>query len=336
MRKFLLLAAIFFNLCLNAGIPVKETYYGPTEQLIKRESWKKIEKELLSIKIPRKLFPYFNQIANEEDWGHIGYHGATQDFRVYQDIIRLTIEEIVGIPIRSDFQFLRVPGDKDLNLNTMDAFREHWGNKIDNKSDLRAKQLLSMNYAIYSNFDQKGSCSVALFVKDKSKSDINYSKQLRPFYQALGISTSALDQLFKIAHKHLDGDGGILLRLLENSHLSDSKGEAYNFADIQSYPCRRGGYPWSKSLISTEFDKIMSNAYVSRKASIAPQLRLLLNNQYTLNPFSHLSVERWDLYDAETIQLYEEELRSFIRDLEFDSAKVEKYRETLLQNWSED
>jgi hypothetical protein len=116
MKRFLLLI-LFFQASLTAGIPVQDKYLGPTEQLVKRESWNTIQKNLNKIKIPNDLIPFFDTIASNENWGHIGYHGATQDYRIYQDIIRLTVEEILGIPIRKDFQFLRIPGDSDLNLN---------------------------------------------------------------------------------------------------------------------------------------------------------------------------------------------------------------------------
>lgn len=331
MKKFLL---SFLLICctLNAGIPVQGDYHGPTEQLIKRDSWKKIEKELKSIKIPLALVPYFNEIAAGETWGHIGYHAANQGFRVYQDVIRITIEEILGIPVRDTFHFLRVPGDQDLNLDSINDFYAYWG-KFDNKNSTRAKQLLSMNFGIYSNYDLKGSCSLYLFVKNKSKRNIDYAHQLAPFYKNLGMNTNELNRLFDIGRKWLDEDSGILLRLYENSHLTDKKHEAYNFADYQCYTAEKGGYAYGSSLISTQYGKMMTDSYVSHKVNIAPQLRLLVNNHYTLNPYSHLSIERFDLYDSETIASYETELRKAIRKLKFDAAKAEKFRDRLLKSW---
>lgn len=333
MKRLLLLILLFCS-SLTAGIPVQEQYFGPTEQLVKREGWKTIEKELTKIKISKNMHPFFNSIAEQESWGHIGYHGATQDYRVYQDIIRLTIEEILGIPVRDDFHFLRIPGDPDLHLDDVEEFYNYWGDDVDNKSKKRAKQLLSLNYGIYSNFDQKGSCSIHLFVKDLSKSEIDYCKYLTPFYNELGISSKSLTTLFNIAHKWLKGDSGILLRLSENSHLSDPYEEAYNYADRQCYPAKRGGYRYGSRLISEEFECLMSNQYLDKKAKIAPQLRILVNNRNTLNPFSHLSVQRWDLYDSDRTRLYESEMREFIKELKSDPLKVEKYREKLMQMWT--
>jgi len=332
MRRFIFLF-LFLHSTVTAGIPLQEEYYGPTEQLIKRESWKEIEKQLLKIKIPKSMFPLFDSIATQEDWGHIGYHGATQDYRIYQDIIRFTVEEVLGIPVREDFHFMRIPGDSDLNLDSVEQFYDYWGDDIDNKTKKRAKQLLALNYGIYSNFDRKGSCSIHLFRKDMSKTEIDYCKYLAPFYKDLGLSSSALKKLFKIAHKRLKGDSGILLRLSENSHFYDPYDEAYNYADMQCYPAKRGGYLHGSRLISEEFECIMSDQYVDQKATVAPQLRILINNKYTLNPFSHLSIYRWDLIDPTNIVKYESEMREYIRSLKRDHSKVEDYREKLMDLW---
>lgn len=331
--KKVILFILLSNSTLFAGIPVHENYLGPTEQLIERESWKKIQKKLDKMNISRDLTPYCNLIADLEDWGHVGYHGAQQGYRVYQDIIRMTFEEILGIPIRENFQFLRIPGDSDLNLNSMEEFADFWGT-IDNKNDTRRKQLISLNFAIYSNYDQKGSCSLNLFVKNESKKIINYTKQLVPFYKKLGIPPESLKDLFAIAQKWLNEDSGVLLRISEHSHLNNSENEAYNFADLLCYPSKRGGHPWGSYPISNHYERVMTDQYLNHKLDIAPQLRLLVNNQYTQNPLSDLNVERWDLYDPETIAFYEAEMRECIRNLDYDSVKVKERRDYFLELWT--
>jgi hypothetical protein len=334
MNKILFCFLLVFSACLSAGIPVDGQYPSPTKKLIERESWQKISRAIKKMSIPNELIPLFNDIADQENWGHIGYHGANQGYRIYQDIIRFTVEEILGIDVPDNFHFFRIPGDDELNLNSMDEFIAYWGKKkVDNKSSKRAKQLLSLNFGIYSNFDQKGSCSISLFVKDKSKTKINYAKTLEPFYASLGIKKSELAALFSVARKWLDEDGGILLQISENSYLTDPNYEAYNFADGQCYPAKRGGHRFGTWPISNHYDRMMADAYLDKKVDIAPQLRLLINNRYTLNPFSHLQVSRWDLYNTETILQYEEEMRENIRNIKYDIQKAEEYREKLFELW---
>lgn len=329
----IILIILFFHSVLIAGTPIQDRYYGPTEQLIKRESWGRIEKKLKKMDVPTSLYPYFDSIASYEDWGHIGYHGANQGFRIYQDIIRFIVEEILKIPVRESFHFLRIPGDPDYDLNSIDEFLDYWG-KMDNKGDTRSKQLLSMNYGLYSNYDKKGSCSLNLFVKDKSKTSINYAKQLAPFFKELGINPKELNELFKIAHQWLDEEGGVLLQLAETSHIEDPKGEAYNFLDTLGYPCIRGGHQVGSYLISDDFERIMTDEYINHKVDIAPQLRLLVSNRFTLNPNSQLQIKRWDLYDAKIIKSYENEMRAHVKGLVYDTEKAKSYCKYLQELWN--
>jgi hypothetical protein len=333
MKK--LITALFLQFCLvlNAGVSTDIDYYGPTEQLIKRESWERIESKLNRMKISNELIPFFDSIAAQESWGHLGYHGTNQQFRIYQDIIRFTMEEIVSIPIRSDFQFLRIPGDPDLNLKTCEEFFDYWGKKVDNKSELRAKQLLSLNFGMYSNFDVEGSCSVMFFARDISKTKIDYSKFLNPFYNKLGIPLSDLKALFAIAKKWLDDDAGVLLQVSENSHLTDLNQEAFNLADILCYPAKKGGFVHGTRPISIHYGRILSDIYVNSDVDIAPQLRLIISNKTTLNPYSQLSIKRFDSYSPETIKGYEAEMKEYIRNMTFSEEKTQKYRDNLLNTW---
>lgn len=343
MKKFILATQLFLNLTLlHAGIPTtKTTYHSPTQMLVARESWDKIEHALIKQKIPTDLFPFFESIAAEENWGHIGYHGANHGFRFYQDVIKFSIEEILAMPIKKDFQFLRWPGDSDLNLNSVTEFVKYWERKdiVDNRSAKRAKQLLSMNYGIYSNFGTSGSCSVALFARDKSASNIDYVEELVPFYRKLGISKSEcrnyLDQLLEIFNKHLTDTGGILLQISESSHLSHPTKEAYNFADKHCYPAIRGGIPYDNNLVSVHYKTAMTENYINKMAQISDQFRLVINNQHTLNPNSHLKIKRWDLQDPKKVKAYETAMRNAIRTFKYDSAKMVQYHDLLKKNWQQ-
>lgn len=327
---------LLLSLCciLEAGIPVSGDYVGPTEMLIKRETWGTIKKYLSKYGVSEKLHPLFDSIMKTEDWGHIGYHGANHGFRFYQDVIKFTFEELLEIPIREDFQFFRIPGDTDLNLDSVDEFFKYWGKKnVNNKDSTRAKQLLSLNYGLYSNFTSVHSCSIYLFTNDKSKK-IDYEKNLAPLFTKLGISTSNLKSLSAIADKWLSKNGGVLIQVFESPNLIEDTGEAYNFADKQAYPAIVKGYRSGDQLISVHYQRAMSLKYVQKSINISDQLRLLLNTRYTLNPFSSLSVRRWDLEDKKNIKSYERELRDKIKTFKVDKEKAKKYRDSLLEIWA--
>ncbi len=336
MKQFFTSILLSLNLILQAGIPLTNNYFGPTESLILRETWEKIESSLATQNVPIEMIPLFDKIAKKEDWGHIGYHGSTQEFRFFQDVIRFTIEEILAIKIKKNFHFLRIPGDSDLNLDTIKEFVNYWGeDNVNNRDSIRSKQLLSLNFGIYSNFKSKGSCSVKLFANDKSSKPINYINQLIPFYEKMGIKNNEaeLKKLHKIFSKCINSDSGIMLQFSENSHLSCSPKEAYNFADKLCYPAKSGGYRYDEKLISAHFKRAMSEDYMNNVADISDQIRLLINNKHTLNPLSHLSIQRWDLVDGQTVESYEKEMRQNIRKLTFDNKKVVKYHDSLMKEW---
>jgi hypothetical protein len=74
---------------------------------------------------------------------------------------------------------------------------------------------------------------------------------------------------------------------------------------------------------------MMTDSYISKDSEVAPQLRLLIDNRYTLNPYSNLVVKRWDLNDKERVAKYEAEMRKYIRNLKTDSKKVKEYKAKL-------
>lgn len=316
---------------INASIPMHDHFKGPTEQLVKRESWGHIESKLHKMKISSQYFPLFETISSDEDWGHIGYHGAAQGYRIYQDIIKMVVEEVLQIPVREDFQFLRIPGDSDLNLNSIDEFADFWG-KLNNHGK-KGKQLLSLNFGIYSNFDVPGSSSLNFFVHDYSKGHISLINELKPFFEQVGLNPSAVSQLFNLASNRLSDEGGVLLKISETSHLTNPNHKAYNHADILCYPCKRGGYAYGHSSFSNHMSRLMTSQYTEGDIDIAPQFRLLINNKVVLNPYSDFHIMRWDLYDTETIANYEKELRAAIKKLKSNPAKADAYRNKLLNLW---
>ncbi len=51
-------------------------------------------------------------LASTEDKTVFGYHGAAQDYRIFQDALKVIFEELLMIQLPDDFHFLRIPGDE--------------------------------------------------------------------------------------------------------------------------------------------------------------------------------------------------------------------------------
>lgn len=78
------------------------------DQLVARfgEDW---EQERL-----RKHLPFIMEIAAAETEQTFGYHGASQEVRIFQDALKVIYQEKLGITLPDDFYFLRIPGDQFL------------------------------------------------------------------------------------------------------------------------------------------------------------------------------------------------------------------------------
>ena len=61
-----------------------------------------------------KHLPYILEIAAAETEQTFGYHGASQEVRIFQDALKVIYEEKLGIKLPDDFYFLRIPGDSFL------------------------------------------------------------------------------------------------------------------------------------------------------------------------------------------------------------------------------
>ena len=101
---------IFFKIliiCYCIKITVEAT---PTQRHLELHSFEKIN-ENLKPKMQEKV-PQFLEIANQEDEEtFFGYHGMSQNNRLFQDILKGVFEEVLEIPMRDDFYFLRIPGE---------------------------------------------------------------------------------------------------------------------------------------------------------------------------------------------------------------------------------
>lgn len=113
IRFKIILFCSLIQLCLDAGPTHRHLESNPLDKIIQtleQGSEKKIEHLL--------------EISNKESDGtFFGYHGMTQQSRLFQDILRAVVEEVLRISLPDDFYFLRIPGEKKWNWeNGKDSF----------------------------------------------------------------------------------------------------------------------------------------------------------------------------------------------------------------------
>lgn len=295
-------------------LPLREfAYRSPTERYIGAYGWDSIAVSLKSYGVTMVHRNLFDRISLREEVGFIGYHGSTQEFRIFQDLIRLILEEIVGMPIREDFHFFRIPGDPLFSFNNLNE----WGSKLYDPS-----RFLCMNYAIYGNHHTMGSSSYYYFTINGSASTINYEQKIKALFDRLEINSDAIQTLFTIGRKYIGHEYGVIYQVFDMSHY-DPRKAYYSLAD--------------EHCISYATKQIFSDVVAGIFSSFFPnQIRMLLSNTSTLNPYSSLVVRRFDKLSPEATEAYLTELRQAVRSLGYSQEKVEAYRNELLSLWGTD
>lgn len=114
-----------------------------------------------------KYQPFLNQIIEKEkEEGFFGYHGCSQQYRIFQDILRAVFEEVFEYDIPEDFQFLRIPGDTAFDLKKgKDSFYAMFDRKEPSE---KLKDQLITGFFI-EPFNQK--FQIAIKLKDTTKEE---------------------------------------------------------------------------------------------------------------------------------------------------------------------
>jgi hypothetical protein len=269
------------------------------------------------------LMALFDLARSNETLGFFGYHGSSSDFRIYQDLIRLGLEEILGISIKKDFHFLRIPGETPYNLRQVSDFTSIYS-MIDDLDKNICAQLLSLQLSLYRGCaPDKGSCSIGFLADNYSISSIDYTNQIAHFFTLLGLDPEQARVVYEKAKGILPQENGILLQFFDLSH-ENSNGSLYEFLDRFAYASKAGGEPLE--------GQIPPSQYIL-ESKMFPQLRLVIGNQHLLNPSSLVTIKRYDGIDPTIIENYEEVLRSFYRSQSVDEKQKEHYKCLLLSQW---
>jgi hypothetical protein len=136
MKKIILslIASSFIIAPFNAkenDLDLHSVGFSITDLYLKEHSLDQIKATVCSYEFD-KQYPIMKKIiAREKEKGFFGYHGCSQRYRVFQDILRAVFEESLGYAIPNDFQFLRIPGDEMFNLkNGKNSFFKLFDRKI--------------------------------------------------------------------------------------------------------------------------------------------------------------------------------------------------------------
>lgn len=294
-------------------------FVSPTQRLLKATPLNQIKPYLKAMGVDDDHVKIMNKAIEAETVGFFGYHGARREFLIFQDIIRFGIEEILEIPLREDFHFMRIPGHPSLNVFSAEEFlRKHSGALINDNLPMERMQLLAMTMALYTNYQDPWEISLHYFTQNTNVAQHNYKDVLVPFFLLMGVDPVYIDEAFAIGEALLTKKSGVLIQFFDSS--------AYDLVDQYAYLARKKG-----ELISP--NSPLSALLWNPQQTNFPQFRLVLNNHGTLNPNSTISMKRYTLTPSKEFKNYQNTLRKYFQTLPYDVSQKENYRFQLISLW---
>ncbi len=316
-NKILLLSLLF--ICGTIRIHGAE-FESPSKQYVAFVGLDQIKYNLKGKGVGLDYRELFDKAIAQENISFMGYHGDSLDFLVYQDIIRIIVEEVLDVPIRKDFHFVSTPFKKNNFLESLEVFSRVFVSEI-HYSQLVAESTFPLNFCIYSNHNRLGLNSVLNFTKNVGSDTYQQRKDLKHMFEELGMDSSLIEVAYTISHQHLDSKAGVLLQFF------DSSVSLYAFGNTVGYASYPNGFIAENQLISEYFLDTPSDEFPQ-------ELRLVLGISGVLNPTSPLIIKRYTKIQPGKLKIWELELRNLIKSSTFDPMRRDKLRQNLLQAWN--
>lgn len=306
-------------------------YRSPTERHLAYEKPERIKSFLKYKGADIRHWNFWQVIATQEERGTFGYHAAKQEARIFHDIVKMIFEEILDFEIKRDFYFFRVPLHPALhNYPTAKEFVLQFTPIEDNIPNQR-DQILSLNYSLFGNYADDSQSTITYFSRNHSRFRIDYKQTLEYLFEMLGIPFDKIDFLFDAGLAINSFDSGVLYQFFDNSHHGPSKKPAYSLVDTLCYPAFAAGR--SDFSLSENLSDLFQHVDAKKFDNDTRQLRLIMNNAITLNPYGPISIRRYDLVAPEVVSEYENELRSRVKQLYHNPVNVRMYKEKLEACW---
>lgn len=293
---------------------------SPTHRFLTEHPFEDIIKELNKFNYSKKDEALFNKLIEQENSCFIGYHASSSDFRIFQDVIRLTIEEIMNISLPSNFHFFRNPLDKNLIYETAEAFTEAMPipkSGKDSSPEIRV-HILSLNIALYQSFDTTGSSTPRHYLDNNTRTNPPYQDALKSFFSEIGLDPKSVPSLYTKAKKVLPTDRGVIYQFFV-------KDEEYSSINTYFYVAKQGG---AQIPGYTPTDVLFDY-----NIHTFPQMRMIFNVKSTLNPYHKIEIRRFDNLSKKQKKKYEDLLLEELKKLPIESAKLLKAKNKLTRAW---
>lgn len=324
LSLLLVVSANFYSPATYASQPDTSVAYkteqSPTYRFLSENRYADIKREFNKFNFSTKDENLFKKMIDQENSSFIGYHASSTDFLIFQDIIRMTIEEIMKISIPRDFHFFRNPLDRNLIYETADDFTEAMPIPKSGKDSNPAirKHILSLNIALYQSFDEYGNSTPRYYLDNETWTEPVYEEILKPFFEEVGLNPKSIASIYAKAKRNLPTERGIIYQFF-------IKDEEYLSINTYFYVAKSGGAQiraYSPTDVLFDYNRCDF-----------PQMRMVFNAKTTLNPYGKIQIRQYDSLSKSERQKYQNSLRAEIRKLAAESNKLLKAKNKLLRNW---
>lgn len=306
-------------------------FRSPTERQIEYETADRIKFTLNLTGTPTSHYEFWTDIVAGEERGFFGYQAAKQGYRIFQDIIKIVFEEVLDFEIKKDFYFLRIPLDPSLSeLPAASNFLSLYP-YIDDAIPQQRDQIISMNYTLFGNYGNFSQCTVCYFTQNHSWFKIDYAGKLSYLFRELGLPVNEISSLFEVGSEIENFDTGVIFQFFDDSHFKSSMYNPYALLDLLAYPALGAGT--LDRQVKVPLSQLYQSTAPTRFDSNTGQLRLIMNTSTTLNPYSELTIRRFDLIDPAIVDKYETALRQRIRSLSRDPILVDLFKKKIKAVW---
>lgn len=218
------------------------------------------------------------------------------------------------------FQKLITPTDEEYDKINCFIF-PYWDHRKGQQ-----ERVISMNFTLFSNYNNLGESSLYMFLSSYTmgSGDSHAIESLRVFFQEVGLPTSLAEKLYEKGKKLLSKrDEGCIYQFFD---LSPDRNLTNNYA----YASAPFGIPYKTV---TPLEIIQGSQPFFTPTGQTYQLRLLMANDKTLNPFSTLKIKRYDIHPPATAKKLMEMFKKELKNTKVVQAKKEAYVKKIKKMW---
>lgn len=220
--------------------------------------------------------------------------------------------------------YFNVADEKKKNLMT-NFFYPFWDVSIGQR-----EFLISLNIPLFGNYawPDEGSLGIVLNNATLEGGDKLTIKFLQEWFRQIGLPQDSVIELVNIGRSHVpETSQGVLFQFF------DIGSEPYQFTEKHAYV----SYPYGVEAKGFTPSEVLTGTkdidYHSGNSILQRQIRLLMSNEATLNPYSNLRIIRYDFLGETVANQIVSEMKDTLLNTKVNQKKLNAYKSKLEKSW---